>query len=766
MLLRIGQALHDHRVAVITAWLLLAAALQTAAPPWDEVARDGDLQFLPADTTTARALALHDAAFPGEEGRSQLLVVFARADGPLVREDLLLLAELREQIASQPDLPIISVLTENAEGADRIPSSPTDHARRFAVRLANDFMATDNVRVLQNVQAMVEDAQERAPQGLEIGLTGSAAIGGDLLAAAADSVRNTHTATIALVVCVLAVIYRSLRLMLVPLVTIGIAATVSLATLPMLAELTATAPDWLPSVEVFTTTRIFVVVLLFGAGTDYCLFLTARYSECRGEDMTPRDSTAEAFSRVGVALAASGATTIVGLAMMAVADFGKIAGSGVSIAISLAITLAACLTLTPALLASTLGSAASGQLRAAQQQGSGFWNKLAEFVLRYPRALLLGSVAAALPLAIHGATVGVTYDLLAEISPERISRRGTALLKQYYPAGEIGPLVVLAERDGADFASTDGRRAIAELGKALHEVPGVARVRSLDQPLGDAPGATVSGTGLRALVARRSPEATAAFVSQAPDTAGDVTRLIVLLEDEPFSKEAVATCNRITARLAKLPAEDSFWEGAAFPLLGPTPGIRDLKAVTTADRYRVQACVTGAVLLVMVALLRRPVVCVYLVATVLLSYLVTIGATSLLFGLARGDGYLGLDWKVPLFLFVLLVAVGQDYNIYLVSRVFEEQRRMGRLPGLRHALIQTGGIITSCGIIMAGTFVSMTAGSMRGIVEMGFALSLGILLDTLYVRTLLVPAFLSLPSWRPSPGPEKQEAGGPHSLPD
>jgi putative drug exporter of the RND superfamily len=166
--------------------------------------------------------------------------------------------------------------------------------------------------------------------------------------------------------------------------------------------------------------------------------------------------------------------------------------------------------------------------------------------------------------------------------------------------------------------------------------------------------------------------------------------------------------------------------------------------VKQGDQRRAEILVPTVVLVLLLLLLGRLAISVYLVLSVLFSYCATLGVTLVVFGLTHWGGYEGLDWKVPIFLFTILVAVGEDYNIFLVTRIREELGRHGPLHGITEALHRTGRVITSCGFIMAGTFATLLSGSLLAMQELGFALAFGILLDTLVVRPILVPAFLIL----------------------
>ena len=800
MFARLGDFVTRHWLLVVLGWAALAIVLRFVAPQWNAVAHDGNLAYLPAGMTSAEGERLWREAFPQNRAQSQVIIVIARDEAPLTDTDKDVAAYLADEFeALAEELGITDVWTHEMRVIGEKLKSADGRAVLIALQMRNEFMAVENIRILDRVVAVLDDAKGDAgfPAGLQVGVTGSAAVGGDMLASAGESIRNTELTTILVIVVILLVVYRAPLLVIVPLLTITVAVVVGTSVLALLTQI-----NQIPGMEwwdfkVFTTTRIFIVVILFGSGTDFCLFLIARYREeldrrLAGQPLTStnpfvshertqhplpgplpagegeRRALAAALSGVGEALVASAATTIVGLAMMFFADFGKFRDSGPAIAVCLAVTLAACITLAPALLRAAGGLVfwpsksigAAGQLALEGDESSrrrtdqrtegystgGFWTQVSHLVVRRPGLLLVASMVLLAPFAAAGLSVEITYDLLNEMRADRPSVAGSRLLREHFPAGETGPVIVLVDRHNADFRTTEGRDELAELTDKFLKLEGVEAVRSATQPFGHpfrGLGSLLGGDAAKVLAANTS-RAKDTYVTPVAELAGTVARFDLVLADEPFSREASARLSAIESGVLTLQERDASWRTADFYFAGTTSATRDLERVTSSDQTLIQQLVLLAVLGVLFVLLRQPLVCVYLIVTVLLTYYVTLGATELLFEWLYRGTFAGLDWKVPLFLFVILIAVGEDYNIYLMTRVVEEQERHGPIRGLQLAVARTGGIITSCGIIMAATFVSMATGTLRGMQELGFALSLGVLLDTLVVRPVLVPAFLTL----------------------
>ena len=839
MFQRLGQFVVRRRLLVIAGWLALVVTLRLVAPPWDTVTRDGDLAYLPPTAASVRGEKLLAQAFPGERQKSQLVVIVEASQGqldlsarprspaaddhnspgaapeapeapesdqpeevsraaepatdrPLSDAEVFVALEdrLHARLDDRPQyLGLWSALKpagvhpeRSAKGvlAERLRSAD-GQAGLVVVQLSTEFMATSNMPLFEAVLEVMDEVSSLPgfpSERMKLGICGSAAVGSDMLVAAKESIRRTEVTTIALVVLILLVVYRAPLLALVSLVTISASVMVACDLVALLTSFAEQSEAF--EFKVFKTTKIFIVVILFGAGTDFCLFLIARFREELLGGAGPRDSAAMALGNVGEALVASALTTVGGLAMMAFADFGKFRFSGPALGLCIAVALAASCTLAPALI-SIMGRQVfwPWKLETARtsQRSANLWRWISRQVTVRPGLILLGCFLLLGPLAFRGLFIEPSYDLLDELHAGRPSVQGTQMLFRHFDRGDTGPVIVIAHHPKSDFHSADGEDAIYELTEYLASVPGVARVRSLTRPLGDEPpehfGLFVAGEQEGRMMAAEDH-----YISAAPPLDGKVARFDVVPQYDPFSPQSAAVLNEVRAALEKISGPKppqpptatagllsatavaaevpvppvhtqsgpglGVWQGTQFEYFGPTVATSDLRDVTTRDQIRIQILCAGAVLLVLLLILRRPLICCYLIISVVFSFLVAIGTTQLLFETIYGPDFGGLDWKVPLFLFVILVAIGEDYNIYLTTRVFEEQQRLGPLGGLRVGMQRTGGIITSCGLIMAGTFISMMTGTLRGMLELGFALSLGVLLDTFLVRTVLVPAFLAL----------------------
>lgn len=801
MFQRLGAVVSRHWLAVLVVWAAVAVGVDLLAPRWDDVTQDGDFAYLPDEMTSVVGERLLGAAFPGGAAKSQVVLIVARGDGRLRGDDYEIVdrlvdrfspAAIEQAAADDPRRTILAVWDYHSDVVGDKLVSPVGYGGQAALvvlQLRGELMAIGNMPLLEMIHAALDEvrASPDFPEGLELGVTGSAAIGADMLLAAEQSIRNTERATIILVVVILLLVYRAVGLVAVPLAAITVSFVVAIDLLAMLAG-AAQESSWF-DFKVFKTTKIFIIVVLFGSGTDYCLFLIARYREEYQRGKPAAVALSDALGGVGRALLASALTTVVGLGTMVMADFGKFRNGGPAVALCLLVTLAACLTLAPALLRAggravfwpLLPPPAVAGLPRTEDRPSPIVAALADAILARPGWILAATLVALLPIAALGVAPRITYDLLSELRADRPSVAGTRLLRQHFLAGATAPVTVLAVVDAGGLDTRAGEDRISRLTRLLYEwevvEPDGTRsrpilsVRSLTEPLGDPPGGfnPLSAAGRRKLMALKYPKTVATYLAQEPPYAGRVARFDLIFRHDPFSAESVALLGEVERLLDQLSSGTldrwpnqlpagwdrqllADWRGASFFLTGVTAGIRDLERVTRSDQQLLERLVVIAVLAVLVVIMRRPWICVFLVLSVLLGYFVTIGTAALVFSLVQGADYHGLDWKVPIFLFVLLVALGADYNIYLTTRVFEEQRRLGPRQGLREAMLRTSGIITSCGVIMAGTFASMLTGTLSAMQQLGFSLAFGVLLDTMLIRTVLVPALLAIAASRTAQG--------------
>ncbi len=765
-------------------WIVAVVIAAMFAPDRDSVIKTGEFTFMPEDSPSRQAERLFAKAFPQEAKASTIAVVVRRteagqklsdADKEFVDDGVDAVGpdfqnELRERLVQiARDSKLIPVdPTEDDQSAvrtyrdktiGRFLSSEDGRATLVVMDLDREFLDSDNAPIVRRVEDLVfHDPEFRKswPPGLEMYVSGTAVVGRDMLKAAKDSAKKTELYTVVLVIGLLILIYRAPLLALVPLITVAIAVNLTINLLCIFAQ-----HGW---VVLFSGFESYVTVLLYGAGVDYCLFLIARYKEESDQGIPVRQALIDAQGYVGAAIAASAGTVICGIGMMIFAEFGKFHEAGIAITFGLVIVLVACLTFTPALLSlfgrgvfwpkMTVESTVAKQFVESDAVDGGWlqnlWDHVGALIIRRPLGIWVASIVLMLPFAIVGGIyyTDLSYGLLSDLPKASTSVVGTRVVCEHFPAGTTGPITVLLKSKVLDFSQEQGDDAgipvVQQLTASLNELREplqLADIRSVSHPLGgDEDLDSASNAARRRVMAARAIEH---YVSRDDNERGEVTKLELTSEVDPFARNSMEHLGRLEQEIRhRLPADQQALTEVF--VLGPTASIRDLKHVTDRDQIRIDLLVVVGVFAILVVLLRQPAVCLYLIITVLFSYLATLGVTYLAFRFWDGADFAGLDWKVPMFLFTILIAVGEDYNIFLMTRIEEEQRRYGPVKGVIHALSRTGRIISSCGIIMAGTFLSLAAGSLKGMSQLGFALAFGVMLDTFVVRPVLVPAYLVL----------------------
>jgi RND superfamily putative drug exporter len=762
-----------HPALVCAAWALVLAAVAVLAPSWDTQAQDDDIRFVPERFTSVRAHQILSQAFPEDLAACKALFAIERDESPLGDTDFALVDQLVGDLEhlrqSEPALKIGKIESYKDGLIGCRLTSGDRQCTLVQVNLASPYLAIASQSAVERAEKCVRNRLAHVTGGPHVYVTGAAGIGRDLVKAAGASLDGTMWATIALVIVVLLAVYRAPLLVLIPLITIAISVGVALKLLAIMTLV--------PGVHLVSISKVFAIVILYGAGTDYCLFLVSRYREELQLGHSLGDAIVRAVDGVGVALTASAGTVMVGLGMMAFAEFAKVRYAGPAIALSLGVALLASLTLTPALLR-LLGkrvfwpgkppvAASIRRFSETTRTRPTFWEWVSRGVARRPVLTWVASVAVLLPFVAIGVTIKPSYRATAELSPRAESLKGIAAIQNHFTAGEIGPVTVLLVSP-ARWDSEAGAADIANLSKGFARLPNVAEVRSLTQPLGWSPpeiNPDDFGDGIIAQILTMVRPMIDDFRATMHDKAKDhylatierrgkpyhVTRLDVVLASDPFSPTSNETLRLIRTWLhEELPRTSLTKLPIQAECFGVTANAMDLAEVTESDRQRVNLLVLGAIFVILLALVRRLWLAGYLLFTVLASYYAALGATALMGVFWTGHVLTAVDWRVPFFLFTILVAVGEDYNILLVHRAIQEQKRHGLFEGMRRALGSTGGAITSCGMIMAGTFATLMLAGLNTLMQIGFALAFGVLIDTFVVRPFLVPA-MCLIVWKDDP---------------
>ncbi|WP_433467027.1 MMPL family transporter [Spirillospora sp. CA-128828] len=556
------------------------------------------------------------------------------------------------------------------------------------------------------------DLAKRGPPGLTAHVTGPAGGGADQFEVFQSLDGFLLMAAGLVVIVLLLFIYRSPILWFVPVLGAVFALGLAQSTVYLLAKYA--------DLTVNGQSAGILTVLVFGVATDYALLLVARYREELHRHEDRHEAMAYALHRAGPAIIASAATVAIGLLCLLLADMNSTVGMGPVAAAGVLTALAAMTTLLPALLV-IFGRWLFWPLvprydekylkPEAYEAEHGMWNRVAGLVGRRPRALwavtMLGLIALTLGL---GSLKADGLSDAGQFTGKPDSVKGSAVVARHYPAGSGSPAVVIGSAP-----------ASGPLAQTLRGTPGVAEVGP-------------------------------------PVTANGLVKYEATLKDPADSEAARTTIDRLRAAAHSVPSADAKVGGMTATQL-------DIKRASARDNKLIIPIVLGVVFLILIALLRAVVAPLLMMGTVVLSFLASLGACALIF--EHGFGFEGTDSGFPLLTFIFLVALGVDYNIFLMHRVREESQALGTRRGIQRGLTVTGGVITSAGLVLAATFASMVTLPLVGMVEMGFAVAFGVLLDTLIVRSLLLPALsydIGRRIWAPGRLAKKQASAPPKIL--
>jgi RND superfamily putative drug exporter len=685
---------------VVAGWIVLAVVVLAFAPKLSSTSDESE--FLPSHYESIKAATIQEKEFPASSQVGAILV-FDRADGAA-------LSKSDQQKAGA----VVSGLNAKLDNETFSHGALTGVSKDGKVAIAivglakhangYDTKAIDDAKALRaDLKPLVEGSD------LRVRTTGPAPQSLDSQESSEKTLAIVGIATVVLIVVLLALIFRSVIICLMPILVVGLVSQVA-------TGLIAWANDAF-DLKADNSIETILVVVLYGIGTDYILFLLFRYRERLrlGEDK--RTAIVEAMERAGEAIASAGGAVIVAFMALVLSSLSIFRSIGPSLAIAVATTLVAALTLVPAVM-TLLGRALFWPSKRWQQESQGSrFVRIGDALGARPARFAAVSGLLLAVLAIFALGFNPSFDFNSSLPKGEESTQATHALQKSFPAGASDPAPVMLQAHGGRQLD---RSTLPAFQQALADADGVAQVDK----------AVVSKDGT-----------TASFN--------------MILDKDPASDAALADVKgpiRDAAHRAEPPGTSAY-------VGGTTSVFADLQKAMNRD-YSIVFPVAAIVIMVILALLLRSLVAPwFLMASVGLGFGATLGASVIVFQHVRGED--GLIFMLPIYIYLFVVALGTDYNILMIARLREEARE-GRTPraAAAEAVKHAGPTIAAAGLILAGTFASLMLGGQSLIVSMGFALSFGILVAAFVMAMFFTPSLTALighAAWWPGHGDETDE---------
>lgn len=701
MFAALGRFVTRFRWLVIGAWLVLAAVVATLAPALEST--QDNSEFLPDHYESIQALQLQEDKFSDAFSPGAILVVQREDGGELTADDQAGFATIAKELAAELGPKTFQRLVI-AQGEDGKPNLSDDGTVLFAViPLADgatgyDTQAIDDAKDLRKEIKDLTDGTD-----LEVRATGAVPQSYDSQESSEDTLLIVGIATVVLIVGLLALIFRSVLICLLPIVTVGIVSSIATGAIAWANDIFDLKAD--------ASVQQILVVVLYGVGTDYILFFLFRHRERLRQGATVKDSVVHSLDRAGEAIASAGGAVIVAFMALVLSSLSIFRAIGPALAIAVFVTLLAALTLVPAVV-SLLGKALFWPSKSWQKEPKhGTFVKLGNTVGRRPGLTALVSGGALTVLAIFALSFNPSFDFNSSLPEGVESTEAMETFQEHFSAGAAEPVPVLVDADGADVSEDQ----LTAFGKALGEAKGVDQVAG---PL--------------------------------PSEDGTAYQYYLTLSDDPVSDAAQDNVEGPIRDVAHDAAPDG-----TEAYVGGTPGIFADMSKAMARDYKVVFPVAAVVIMLILALLLRSLVAPwFLMAAVGLGFAATLGTTVIAFQHIGGES--GLIFMLPIYIYLFVTALGTDYNILMIARLREEARE-GRDPhsAAAQAVTHAGPTIAAAGVILAGTFASLMLGGNTLIVSMGFALAVGILIVSFVMSMFFTPALTALlghAAWWPGHG--------------